>query len=263
VRRRLLGVIGAIVLAAIGTAILVMYVSGAEDRALAGERVVKVLVVKSTVPAGTPASSLGDMVEAKKVTTKVRAEGSVSTTQELAGLVTSAELVPGEQLVKARFVQPSVYNAQATGVQVPPGLLQTTISLSPDRAVGGVLTPGTTVAVVVSFDGEDVKNDPVDGVAVRAEGATPKVTHMILQKVLVTNVQGGTTPAAPSTTGPDKTAAAPAVPSGSLLVTLALDAPSVERVVFAAESGKLWLAIEPKDANEGGTRVQTRGTVLQ
>jgi hypothetical protein len=46
-----------------------------------------------------------------------------------------------------------------------------------------------------------------------------------------------------------------------VFVTLALDAPSVEKVVFAAEHGRVWLALEPKDANEGGTKVQSRAGV--
>jgi pilus assembly protein CpaB len=47
-------------------------------------------------------------------------------------------------------------------------------------------------------------------------------------------------------------------PVGNLFVTLALDGPSVERVVFGAEHGRLWLAAQPADAAEGGTKVQTR-----
>ena len=47
------------------------------------------------------------------------------------------------------------------------------------------------------------------------------------------------------------------VPVGSLLVTLAVDAASAERVVFASSYGDIWLAIEPADANEAGTGVQT------
>jgi hypothetical protein len=35
----------------------------------------------------------------------------------------------------------------------------------------------------------------------------------------------------------------------------------MEKVVFGAEYGHLWLAWEPKDANEGGTKIQTKGGV--
>jgi len=50
-------------------------------------------------------------------------------------------------------------------------------------------------------------------------------------------------------------------PSGQLLVTLALDAPSVERVVFAAERGSIWLSLEPDNAGSTGDKVVTRSNV--
>lgn len=50
-------------------------------------------------------------------------------------------------------------------------------------------------------------------------------------------------------------------PVGKLMITLALDAPSVERVVYAAEYGRLWLSSEPKDAQESGIKVRTRADV--
>ena len=46
--------IAAILLVALGTVALVTYVKTAEDRALAGEELVDVLVLDATVPAGTP-----------------------------------------------------------------------------------------------------------------------------------------------------------------------------------------------------------------
>ena len=51
------------------------------------------------------------------------------------------------------------------------------------------------------------------------------------------------------------------VPTSTLLVTFALDAPSVEQLVFAAEFGTVWLAAEPPDAPENGTKQVTRGNV--
>jgi hypothetical protein len=36
---------------------------------------------------------------------------------------------------------------------------------------------------------------------------------------------------------------------------LALTAPDVERVTFTAEFGHVWLAAEPKDADETGTKI--------
>ncbi|MGH9188690.1 MAG: hypothetical protein ACRD0Q_01435, partial [Acidimicrobiales bacterium] len=51
--------------------------------------------------------------------------------------------------------------------------------------------------------------------------------------------------------------AQPAAPEDVLLVTLALDGPAAERVVFAAEHGTVWLSYEPLGADEGGTKIIT------
>ena len=48
-----------------------------------------------------------------------------------------------------------------------------------------------------------------------------------------------------------------------LLLTLALTTPEAERLIFAVEKGSLYMAQEPEDAPEGGTRIQTRATVYE
>jgi pilus assembly protein CpaB len=147
-------------------------------------------------------------------------------------------------------------------IGVPEGLLEVTVSLEPERAVGGVLRPGSSVAVLASFKPFDVSSEePVrlDGRLIPKDGQTPNSTHLILHKILVTNVQSQKTFKA---TAKDEDATAPA-PGENLLVTLAVDASQAERVVFAAEHGTVWLAVEPKDAPESGTLVQTRGTIYQ
>ena len=82
----------------------------------------------------------------------------------------------------------------------------------------------------------------------------PETTHLVLNKVKVTDVR--TADGVPVTTP----ASGPA-PTGTILVTLAVDAPSMERVVFGAEYGRLWLSWQPKEASETGTKVQTKAGV--
>jgi len=71
--RRVRGAIAAVMLAVIGAAGLVAFVRGAEDRALAGERLVDVLVVKDRVEAGTPVEEMKGDVHPERVAAKVRA----------------------------------------------------------------------------------------------------------------------------------------------------------------------------------------------
>jgi pilus assembly protein CpaB len=236
-KRRITGIVAAIVLALFGTLILVGYVQSAKNKATANERLVPVLVVTRTITKGTAASAIGDSVKAEQVPANVKASSAVADVGALKGLVASADLVPGEEVLSSRFITPQ---AAAQG-NAPPDKLRVTISLDPERVVGGQLHTGDTVALVMSFDWEN----------------NVKQTHMVLHQVLVAALQSD---GAQQTKG---SSSANSAPTGKLLVTLAVDAPSVERVVFAAEWGKVWLAAEPSTAPQDGTRIVNGGNIYQ
>lgn len=231
-RQKLIGIIASVVLAGLGTGLLVAYVRGAEGRAVKGESRVSVLVVTDTIPRGTKAEDITDKVKTEQVPTKVMAKGAVATLTPLSGRVSAVDLLPGEQVVQTRFALPT---DAATKTIAPPGSLQVTVQLDAVRALGGRVREGDSVGVLMSFE-------------------DPQTTHLVLQKVPVTDVR--TAEGAPVTAKVDGT-----VGTGSLFVTMAVDVASVEKVVFAAEHGRLWLTWEPKDANEGGTKVQTKNGV--
>ena len=165
-RTKIAGIVAAVVLAGVGTFLLVGYVNGAEDRALKGERPTPVLVVSDTIPKGTRAEELGGKVKLEQVPAKVKAAGAVTSVNALSGQVAVVDLMPGEQVVSTRFAAQA--SAAATGV--PPGMLQVTVALDAVRAMGGQVRAGDTVGVVVSFD-------------------DPATTHLILHKVRVTSVR--------------------------------------------------------------------------
>lgn len=249
-KRRIVGVGLAVMLTVVGTFVLVAYVNTAEDRALAGERTVDVLVVAKPVDQGTAAADLQGLVKREKVPAKVTADDAVTDLAALGERVASADLSPGEQVVARRFVEPSDLNMVGQ-VSVPDGHLQLTVALSPERSVGGLVRPGATVGVLASFDSSGAGPTEGDDPAAPAGGAA---TEMILHKVLVTQVQRSDS--AGSDDDPDQ------APSGNLLVTLAIEsAHDVERVVFTAEHGSLWLAFEPKDAPEDDGPVVTRAVI--
>ena len=268
-KRRILGLVAALALAFVGTLAIVTYVSGAEDRAQADETIVKVLVVKEPVLAGTPAKELGARVGLERVSAKVTADGAVTSVKSLGKKVAGTTLVPGEQLLSSRFVEPSNFSATGADIQVPAGLLRTTIALDPQRVVGGVLTPGARVAVLASFEpftNNSGNTITLDGNTVEDGKAVGNTTHIMLHKVLVTNVQLTGNINSTDNTSDKNTADTNKpgeAPTSQLLVTLALDGPATERLVFAQEFGKLWLSIEPSDANEAGTLVQSRTTIYR
>ena len=278
--RRVLGAVAAILLAAVGTFVLVAYVQGAEQRALEGEQTVTVLVVSEPIEKGTPASEIADRVTSELIPAKVQTAGTVEDLAELEGTVAAVDLLPGDQIVASRFITPSAFQA-ARPVEIPEGLLEVTVSLNPERAFGGQVSPGDTVAVVASFDPFQLDGlepsflEPGQDGAALTEVDTetsseqvrnsPNTSHILLHKVLVTNVQVEQLPVAPEseegTEGETPTYTPDLAPTGNLLISLAVTAPDIERLVFTAEFGYIWLALEPATVPDVLTYIQTRGSV--
>jgi pilus assembly protein CpaB len=239
--RRLLAAFAALLLLVVGTVVLLAYVNGADARALAGIRTVDVLVAEQPIPEGTSGGKLADLVTTEKVPAKAAVAGRVTDLAALAGKVASVDILPGEQLLSGRFVSPDSLTAPGQ-VDVPAGLQEVSVLLEPQRAVGGRLSAGDTVGVVIS------QTDP-SGVP---------ATHAVLHKVLVTQVQGAPAPVDPAATADPATASAgTAAPSASLMITLAVSAAQAEAVVFGVEHGTIWLSLEPDGAQTGGTDVVT------
>ena len=171
-RKKLLAVVGALVLAMVCTAALVRYVQGAKDRALSGEELVEVLVAKTSIKAGTAAADLVKDVTAEQVQTKVRAADAITSFSQIDGLVTAIDLVAGEQLLSTRFVNPASFQgARSSSVKIPVGANEVTFKLSPERALGGQLRPGDTVTAVASFE-------PFDNDALNPATGEPALSHI-------------------------------------------------------------------------------------
>jgi pilus assembly protein CpaB len=236
-KRRVIAAIAAILLAGVGAVVLLGYVGHADQRALAGMQTVSVFMVTAPIPEGTSADALAKLVHLKEMPVMAVAAGAVSDLSTISGQVATTDLQPGEQLLASRFVDPASL-AHADDLKIPAGLQQLSVSLDPQRTLGGYLTPGATVGVFLSIP----KDDPY-----------PAQTHLVLHKVLVTNVEGGRTAPAP------ETGADPAGSSGEkVMVTVAVNSHNAETIIYGAEHGTLWLSLEPSDAVVSGTRVVTR-----
>ena len=239
-RRRLLAALAALVLAALGTGVLLAYVRGADARALAGVQTVDVLVVDRPVPEGTPGEELAELVRTERLPARAAVPGAVTDLDELAGRVATVDLQPGEQLLAARFAAPEDLSVPGT-VAPPEGAAEVSLLLEPQRAVGGRLAAGDTVGVHVSLDGQ---------------------TDVVLSRVLVTQVQGAPVAVAGGE-GTDTASSGGAAPSASLMVTLGLRPEAAEAVVFGMEHGTVWLSLEPEGVDLGGTEVVTPGNVYE
>lgn len=253
-KSRLLGGIAALVLAIIGTALLVVYVQGADARAAQGLNPVKVLVAKEAVPAGTKVEDLGGKVKVEELPQSAVPAAALESLDGQTGRVTASALQAGEQLLAAKLVDPK--ELVPGTVPVPDGLQEVTFLLAPERILGGRLEAGDVVTVYSSFKTDD--NIPADANVPAEVKGWKQSTGLLFHDVLVTAVQK----AAPddsknsSNSSGDSTVA---MPNGSAFVTVARSDADAAKMVFGAEYGTLWLSKQTDKSTKTQPPVTTFG----
>lgn len=238
--RREVRIIAGVISAVIGTIMLFVVVNNknTDDSGQVTE-LGAVLVVKTAIPRQTPVELISESVELIQIPTNLIAPGAVASLDEItAGFVTSTELLPGEQLLKARLRSPG----SLTRIQVPNSLQEVTIPIFPERALGGAFAPGDTLGIIASF----------------GAGESGQNSSFLLHRVLVTAVQFSAPDlsAANATEGGSETSARTA-PTDQMLVTFAVSSLDAARLVFVAEFGSIWLSLERPDSTVGGEGIVT------
>lgn len=227
-KKRIVAAVTAALLAIVGVAALVNYANGANERAYAGAKVVEVLQVQTDVPVGTPASRMAKSVKLVKVPATVKVSEALASLDSVSGLSTNVTLKAGEQLLRSRFGGAKATN---TDTAVPDGYQEVSISVASPRIAGGKVEVGDLVGIIVSYD---------------VEGAAKTTGFISQQKILVTRVSQTPVPE-----GGGSTAA---------LVTIAVKTADAEKVVNAAEFGKIWLTSQnAKTDTTGRIRMSPSG----
>jgi pilus assembly protein CpaB len=263
-RRKIVGIIVAVLLAAIGTIALVAYVQQAKDEAVQDEESVTALVVTSPLRQGATAAEISAAVEPTSIPARLVAPDALTDVDDIGDLVTAVELLEGEQLLASRLVSAD----DLVSVDVPAGLQEITIGLDPQRALGASLEAGDTVGILMSFEPFDVGTtgtdptgaDPADtGTAAQ----TPNTSHLALNGVLVTGVQLSQVDSDRVTENADTSDEdAPSVvvaeaPSDEVLITFAVTTAQAEQLVFAAEFGTIWLTAQNPSTDTSGAQIVT------
>jgi len=220
VGRRLALLIAAALVAAIGTTLVFAYVKRADDRAIADQQPVKVLVAKLSIAAGTrvlDAANAGSF-ETRELPQSAVAPGALSTTTPIAEMVALSTIFPGQQLLTGMFGA----TAASTGsIAIPPGQIAMSFSFGDPQRVAGFVQPGSQVVVFITSS---------------LQGNQP-TTRVLLPKVTVIAV-GPTTitpPADPSQANPEAQPRA--------MLTLALTQKQAEKLIFAQGNGTLYLGL--------------------
>jgi pilus assembly protein CpaB len=268
-KRRVLTVTLAVLLAVLGTAGVLAYVHKADSRALAGMQSVNTLVAQGQIPAGTSANSAQQAGLLRSETlpaSSVPANAVRSITPDLGSLVMSAQVQPGQLLLRPMLVTSA--QATATGaLAIPKGMIAITIPLCLPEAVAAYVQPGSQVAV---FDTYATKKASLQescsqsGVSHQAEGPGGIVTRIVLPRVLVLatgqGAGGGTTGTSSSTTTTassspfsrnGQTDPPSSAPTGSVLVTVAVTQADAERLILITRAGLPYLALLTSSSQTG------------
>lgn len=233
----------AVLLTLFGTVVLIAYVNSAEQRAREGAEVVRVLVANDTIPPDTPAADMVDLVDVAEIPADFRQADAVVQLDDLEGRVTTTTILPKQQIVQAQFGEPG-QGAQAGGQRVEEGMEIVALTLEPQRAVGGRLSPGDAVSVLISMDQAEVPDEDNPNETVGADATT----GLVLNDVPVRAVTGGVTE--------DSGEAAAAV-----TVSLEVDGLDAERIVFGAEHGRIWLTLNGEGAPAPDIQTRTRENI--
>lgn len=241
-KTRIIGAIVALILAAVGAVVLVTYVRGADARAADGAELTDVYIVEEPIPEGTPGDAVGDFVKIDTVPQRNLVDGAVDDLADLVGLVAAADILPGEQLAEARFLDPAELAARGD-TPVPAGMQLISFTLPADRVVGGQVRAGDHIGLVGTVDPDEVGED--------ADVINP-ITSFAFHGVLVTKVQGVVTP------DPESDEAAEQGSQDNIMLTIALSAHDVERWVWFTEGesanyAQMWLTLENEQTDNGGT----------
>jgi pilus assembly protein CpaB len=257
VKRRLLTVTLALLLAVLGVAGVLVYVKQANARAIAGQKAVTVLVAGSQIPAGTSASAAlkeGLLARQTLPAASVPADAVRSIGPDLGTLVMSADVQPGQLLLRPMLVA----SVQATGaLAIPKGMLAVTIDLCMPAEVAGYVRPGSKVAV---FDTYSSKSMSVQQCNVSATQATLSNTHTRILLPSVEVLAVGPAPASSQATtaqarssafsGNNPNASTPSSQS-AVMVTLAVSQADAERLVLIHEVGLPYLALLSSSSKTG------------
>lgn len=246
-KRRILTVALALLLAVLGTGGVLAYVHRADARAVAGMRAVTVLVAQQQIPSGTSASTAlqdGSLSSQRLPASSVPSDALGSVSPGLRSLVLSANLQPGQLLLRPMLV--TAAQAAATGgIAIPKGMVAVTVSLCLPEAVAGYLQPGSEVAVFDTYGSKSLNVQQTCGSSHQAQAVGAVHTRLVLPRVKILSVSAGPAGGGSSSlasSGSGSQAGAGSV-NQQIMVTLAVDQANAERLILLNEVGLPYLAL--------------------
>lgn len=213
--RRLTTIVLAVVLALLGTFGVLMYVRGADNRALAGKQAVSVLIAAKAIPAGTSASKLTSdgYLKIERLPAGSVPSDAIGSAKDLA-----EDAVIRDNVVAGTLIRRALLGAKGGpgAFTIPNGKIAVTVALGDPQRVAGHVQPGSKVVVFLS-------GSLIDAKGARKGEAT--IARTLLTDIEVLSVSVG---------GTDGNSASKSVTN---LVTLAVTQREAEKLVFGSTGG--------------------------
>lgn len=228
--RRIIAVLVSVVLAAVGTAAIMLYLRSADARAVEGKRAVTVLVASKRIPAGTSGQALRDQGYVREVRMPEETlpdDVLRRVTGDVEALVTTAVVQRGQLLLRAMFGT-SIENG--TGLAIPDGKMAITARVRSNVFGPTTVRAGTRVAIFYTYTPVDEANRNIASGAGLERGRTVNsVTRLLMTDVEVISV--GPAPTQDGATATNGGA------RDELAVTFGLNQVDAERLAHAVALG--------------------------
>ncbi len=211
--RRTLLLLAALVVAALGTTGIFLYVNGVDQRAAAGYDLVNVLVASTPITVGTSAQDaqdLGVFDVRPFIASSVEGLTALSDISGIADKVALTTIAAGSPILASQFGNPG----ESAVLPIPRGKLAVSLSLDDPQRVAGFVEPGSNVVVFLT--------------AAPGPNDAQVTTRVLLDDVPVI-AAGATTLVASDTANGEEVSQA--------LLTVAVDQKDAQKLVYAQNSG--------------------------
>lgn len=234
--RRVVLLIVAVLIAAIGAAAVFLYVRNVETEVQAEQELVEVLVASATIPIGQTAgqAEAAGSFTLTEIPAESAAPGALSSIEPVRDLVALAPIYTGEQILSQKF---GVLGS-AVPIPIPDGLLAISIQLSDPARVAGFVGPGSEVAIFLTATPPTAGEAPAEGEP--APEAPEPLTTVLLPRVEVIGA-GQTTLVNRTTTTEEGAQTTEQIPLA--ILTLAVDQTQAQQIVQAQTQGSLYFGL--------------------
>ncbi|NNC81916.1 MAG: Flp pilus assembly protein CpaB [Acidimicrobiales bacterium] len=243
--RKILMLIGSILIGALAGFLLLNYVQNVEGEIRQDAQRVPVWVIAQEIPAGTTASDVvrTGRLEQREIESNFRPDNAVTDLSQIQGRVAVANLATNQVLVQGLFADPEVVETTFADL-VQSDQIAISITVPKNRAVGGFVEPGDFVDIITlgePFQSELGDEDAFDAAARQTPYSRP--ARFLYRGVRIIGVNGRLVgdgiPGAE-----DEVVVAQDSEEGGMNITLAIPADAAQRLLSVPESN-LVLALLP------------------